>query len=228
MNDNFKSRYDTEGFLKSLAAEYVRETGEEFLRECETDAEGFDEKMLDSKMRAALELEKSKSNRNLTRRAATRGLIVASLILVVYMVSSLFEFSEDNFILVQEISDIAEEESIDTGEIMPAGNALRNFEFLAHSLPEGWQIIYTDFDGGATILHLESNTGNSVVVIAGAPIYDDPESGEFRKVYINEQPAFMRTESTHSILFFDMDGLQFVLSTGGEYQELKTLAESWI
>jgi hypothetical protein len=236
MDDNFKSIYDSEGYLKSLAVKYVSETGEEFLRGCETDAEGFDDKMLDTKMRAALELEKSRVSRGINRRAAMRGLIVASLILVVYMASRLLDFSE----FTQETTDMAEiaqnNESFgggfssaeDTAAAPMAPGGGGSIEFLAYSLPEGWQLIDIDYDGSVTIFRLESSTGGSVVVLAGEPIYDY-ETPEFVKVYINEHPAFMRVESRHSILFFDMHGYQLVISANSsDFNELIELAEAWL
>ncbi|MCL2457075.1 MAG: hypothetical protein FWD19_05970, partial [Defluviitaleaceae bacterium] len=113
-------------------------------------------------------------------------------------------------------------------EPAPVSNDFVAPEFIfLRILPDGWKIISTDFDGDLTIFHLESGAGNSVVVLAGEPIYDD-RGGEFRQVFINEHPAFMLLEDSHSILFFDVDGFQFVLSTNGAPAELFVLAERWL
>jgi hypothetical protein len=259
MNDNLKSIYDSEGFLKTLAAEYVRENGEKLLTECASDAEGFDDKMLDSKLRAALELEKSREGGLITRRTAMRGLIVASLILVVYVASTVFDFSTlmensvmedsggfvntenstDNLDIMAEAVDESSTEAPffssnmdDAEEVLPftkdaTTTARGGFEFLTHSLPVGWQIINTDYDGNAAIFYLESNTGISVTALVTDPIYES-DSYEFIKVFINGKPAFIRIESTHSILFFDLDGFQIILSTDSEHKELVALAGEWI
>ncbi|MDR0271732.1 MAG: hypothetical protein LBI27_00230 [Clostridiales bacterium] len=93
--------------------------------------------------------------------------------------------------------------------------------------PDGWQTTFIDYDGDIAIYHLQSSTGNRVAVLAGEPIYD-PDGGEFREIFINNTPAYMRVESTYSILFFERNGLQLILSTDYEYEDLITLAEFWI
>jgi hypothetical protein len=245
--------HPNEKLFKSLAADYADKKGEELLRELDETAEGFDEQLLNGKMQTALVREKTRESRGITRRAAARGLMVASLLLAVYVASSFLNFSEFAEFANEETSvapQIAMEEALETTETragMGAGmgapplndSVATESEFLApndsvaaefiflRQLPVGWSIIFTDYDGDLTIFHLESGAGNSVVVIAGEPIYDY-SGGEFRKVFINEHPAFMRVENSHSILFFDMDGFQFVLSTSGEPDELFALAENWL
>jgi len=106
---------------------------------------------------------------------------------------------------------------------------LRGREIVLASIfaPAGWEISYTDHDGDLLIFHLKSHTGSTVVVLAGAPIYD-PQYGAFHEIFINHQPAYMLVESTHSILFFDISGLQLILSTAYDHTDLIELAENWI
>jgi len=93
--------------------------------------------------------------------------------------------------------------------------------------PPGWQIVYTDFDGNMTIFHLEGAAQNRVIVMAATP----PEENDFSQffpVLINDTWAHMRIESTHSVLIYQLDGVQFTLTTAYDYQDLITLAHSWI
>ena len=107
--------------------------------------------------------------------------------------------------------------------------ALPRFGLAQISLtpPPGWQIVYTDFDGDMTIFHLEGAAQNRVVVLASLP----PEENDFSQffpVLINDTWAHMRIESTHSVLIYQLDGVQFTLTTAYDYQDLITLAHSWI
>lgn len=93
--------------------------------------------------------------------------------------------------------------------------------------PPGWRIAYTDFDGDITIFHLEGEGQNHVVVMAVTP----PESNDFSQffpVLINTTWAYMRIESTHSVLIYEMDGVQFTLTTAYDHEDLIVLAYSWL
>jgi len=285
MND-LNNLYETESFMKSLAAEYVREEGAELQRMCaelthtrteigpENEPDEFTIARMDAKMHAALLREKVFAKRR--KRIATWGAIAASLLVVVFTARIYFNSFEDEMNYSQSggiagVADMATESPSDMAmpetenivtqdsDFMAAPSAVapppsnaaggwaadggmaedeadeaeedvslsRTFAFVSLTAPAGWRIVYVDHDGDVDIFHLESNTGNTVVVLAGAPIYD-PEDGEFREIFINETPAYMLVESTHSILFFDMDGFQFVLSTAYDYEDLITLAGHWI
>ena len=93
--------------------------------------------------------------------------------------------------------------------------------------PPGWQIIYTDFDGDMVIFHLEGDAQNLVIVTAIIPPAENDFS-EFFPVLINETWAYMRIESTHSVLIYQLDGIQFTLTTAYDYNDLITLAHNWV
>ena len=93
--------------------------------------------------------------------------------------------------------------------------------------PPGWHIVYTDFDGDITIFHLEGAAQNRVVVIAASPP-EESDFSQFFPVLINDTWAYMRLESTHSVLIYQLDGVQFTLTTAYDYQDLIILAHSWV
>jgi len=135
---------------------------------------------------------------------------------------------EQYFALEAEPDAVAESEEELSG-VDGSAEVQRGRRFILASIfaPVGWQIVYVDYDGDMAIFHLENAIGNTVVVLAGAPIYD-PTGEAFHQIFINHQPAYMLVESTHSLLFFDMEGFQFVLTTAYDYTDLIELATNWI
>ncbi|MCL2285533.1 MAG: hypothetical protein FWC32_04120 [Firmicutes bacterium] len=109
----------------------------------------------------------------------------------------------------------------------PAVNQRRALAQISLPPPPGWQIIYTDFDGDMVIFHLEGNAQNLVIVTAIIPPAENDFS-EFFPVLINETWAYMRIESTHSVLIYQLDGIQFSLTTTYDYNDLITLAHNWV
>jgi len=93
--------------------------------------------------------------------------------------------------------------------------------------PPGWQILHIDFDGDMTIFHLEGEAQNLVVVTAATPPTENDFS-DFFPVLINDTWAHMRIESTHSVLIYQLDGVQFTLTTAYSYQYLIGLAQNWV
>jgi len=93
--------------------------------------------------------------------------------------------------------------------------------------PEGWQITFESIDETASVFHFQSDEGNIVYAVLGEPVYD-PTQAEFREVIIDQTTAYLLTEPTHSILFFDILGRQVVLSAGENYWDLIALAEFWV
>jgi hypothetical protein len=120
-------------------------------------------------------------------------------------------------------------ESVEYGEPAPTAPAPTAPLMAPISLtpPPGWRITETDYDGDIIIFHLEGEGQNRVVVMATAP----PENSDFSQffpVLINTTWAYMRIESTHSVLIYQQDGMQFTLTTAYDAQDLIALAYSWL
>jgi len=96
------------------------------------------------------------------------------------------------------------------------------------SAPDGWQIIFRDTDDDTAIYHMESPAGNMVNVVLSAEPIHHPQNDDFREIFIGITPAYLLTEETHSILFFNWNGIQMVLSTAQDFSELLELANFWI
>jgi hypothetical protein len=222
-----------EKYFKLLAAEYIDEQGAELFSEMNTlDVPDDAVKRMDAKIFAAINREKAASRR---RRFTAWGTLAASFIAAMLIAAStLLNAPRENapFDATNESIGIAtagapRDEMLDTAEETNNDREILGAFVLASlTAPDGWRISYVDFDGDVAIYHLESDGGNTVVVLAGEPIYE-PRGDEFRQIFINERPAFMRVESSHSILFFDLNGVQFVLSTAHHYEDLIELAEHW-
>jgi len=124
-------------------------------------------------------------------------------------------------------ADIAYETITEETEMYLQAAPVPNIAQISLSPPPGWQIIYTDFDGEMIIFHLQGAAQNLVVVTAALP----PEENDFLDffpVLINETIAFMRIESTHSVLIYEANGVQFTLTTAYDYYDLITLAHNWV
>lgn len=101
----------------------------------------------------------------------------------------------------------------------------REFRFGGlDELPEGWRLVGSSIAATSSIFHLESAAGDTVHAVLGEPVYE-PEQGNFREIKIGEAPAYLLAEATHSIVFFDFEGLQMVLTAGPDYSDLLELAE---
>jgi len=94
--------------------------------------------------------------------------------------------------------------------------------------PPGWQILYVDFDGDMAIFHLEGEAQNLVVVTAATLPPAENDFSDFLPVLINDTWAYMRIESTHSVLIYQLDGVQFTLTTVYSYHYLMELARNWV
>ena len=235
---------NTDKYFKALAAEYVRVKGAELQRELAEISQNEPDELIiahmDARINAAIIREKSAAkNRKLF---LTWGAMAASLFVVIFSAALYFNYFQNNMTRYEsEAGSVGEttasapapETSIaDAGEVGTSAIEMNiipppAFAFISLTAPEGWHIEYIDFDGDVAIYHLLSDMGNRVVVLAGEPIYSNEES-DFMEIFIHSKPAYMRVENTHSILFFDMQGYQLVLSTEYEYADLITLAEFWI
>ena len=126
-------------------------------------------------------------------------------------------------------TDFALAEEADGGLLAEAAPAMPpGIAQISLTPPPGWHIVYTDFDGDMTIFHLEGAAQNRVVVIATTPPPEANDFSQFFPVLINDTWAHMRIESTHSVLIYQLDGVQFTLTTAYDYQDLITLAHSWV
>jgi len=94
--------------------------------------------------------------------------------------------------------------------------------------PEGWNIVYIDHDGDLTIFHIEGHgTNMAVIVTAGSPL-DADAFEDFRRIEIAGTVAHLRTTQSHSILAYEQDGVQWILTTPYDYNDLIALAEYWL
>ncbi|MCL2399652.1 MAG: hypothetical protein FWC91_07925 [Defluviitaleaceae bacterium] len=212
-----KHMQNDENLLKSLALQYVNETGARY--HCERIALEQEElplDRLDEKIYAALSHERAIVKRR--KRLMVWMTTAASLLIIIFTASYLFN---------NVSNEIPEATQIPSPPMMAAEQSPLEIDFVSLSAPEGWQIIYTDHDGDVTIFHLESRFGGTVVVSAGLPIYDLTGSA-FWPVFIQDVPAYLLVESTHSILIYEQDGFQFVLTTPYDYRDLIMLAGYWL
>ncbi|MCL2577212.1 MAG: hypothetical protein FWE27_04080 [Defluviitaleaceae bacterium] len=284
--------HQSEQFFKSLAAEYVSEKGEEYLRECEeletsSEIDDFAILRMDAKFKVSLMRENRETKRS--KRFVAWGAVAASFVAVCFVAA--YWFTEHGFNLgdssrelmtqnaarpsvagavdiIEEADDMywgmsdaglwaeadtdsrimpapaaaagapvgneleitADEEPAPTEPLAQAEEFLSRFSALASlTAPEGWQILSlsSDVNSHNAILHLESASGSIVNVLAGEPVYD-PDHGEFREILIDQTPAYILVENTHSILFFNLHDFQMVLSTEHDYNELIELAKFWM
>jgi hypothetical protein len=239
----------SEKYFKSLAADYVRAKGAELERErtdIEEETEHYDFARLDTKVRIAINREKS----NRRKRFASWGAIAATFIFAVFATSLLrnYPFNRmdemDNITAADAGGEVTSIPSVESeagvsriedaylggiAEESTESDEMRSqlLALVSLTAPDGWQILYVDFDGDTAIYHLQSDYGNRVAVLANEP-KDNTEYDDFMEIFINGQPAYMRVESTYSVLFFDMDGVRLTLSTEFEYEDLIALAEFWI
>ena len=272
----------SEEFLKNLAKQYVKETGEMYKRE-NADISPAPTLRMDGKMWAARRRQKWKTHRHIIMSVAASIVVlvvvgIAFLPEILQENASMFtnesiandaainygtaaggtdgalsapaapsapsateaapppaaDIADDSMVWRQATSDEYAAQDGTQSWDLAAGQAAEpatppRFGLAQISLPPppGWQIIYTDFDGDMAIFHLEGAAQNRVVVLAAAP----PEENDFSQffpVLINDTWAYMRIESTHSVLIYQLDGVQFTLTTAYDYHDLIMLTQHWI
>lgn len=91
--------------------------------------------------------------------------------------------------------------------------------------PTGWQTVYANIESEIVVYHFENTTGDLVSVTI-AP-WDNLDLAGFTPVQINETAAYLRVESSYSVLVYRQGGRQFTLTTTGDYGELINLAQYW-
>ena len=105
----------------------------------------------------------------------------------------------------------------------PSGFVPRVSAEISLTPPADWQQVYANFDFDTAIFIFENRLQSSVHVTVEMLFEDDNFPG-LTPVQINDIIAFMKTESTYSMLIYIHEYLRFTLTTQQDSRYLTTLA----
>jgi len=132
--------------------------------------------------------------------------------------------------VAEEADDIAwsfGEYDADTESLHPISPSARQQRIMDLAPPQGWQITHTGFYDYETIIHLISEEQNLVIVTI-TPAFEENYFTDLMPIQINHVPAFYQSESEPFVLIYELDGMQFTLTTTYDYNDLLVLAYYWI
>jgi hypothetical protein len=98
-------------------------------------------------------------------------------------------------------------------------------------VPLGWQVTHSYYDCCVANFYIESPTGSIIILRAADPVAADSINGEYAdtaEIAVSQQATYFATRNGQSFLYFTKHGLDFVISTEHDYQDLFTLAEFFL
>lgn len=129
---------------------------------------------------------------------------------------------------MREAESTEEEPPIETtgvAPMLPSPGVLDDAAVVILLPPTGWRTVYSSIEGDMSVYHFENAAGN--FVSATIVPQEDLDFTGFTPVQINEATAYLRVESSYSVLVYRQGDKQFTLTTTNNYEELIRLAQYW-
>jgi hypothetical protein len=220
---------DNEKRLKQAASLYVKQMGDQLLRE---------QDKVQHDMDVDLRVWRWRMNRRVRIKRAKIAAFVAApmaagLLLVILVMGwpSADPYPADTAGMAavpMEAPQSAETAAAEAPPLVPPihyAPPRPEIALLSAKLPQGYTLAFTDYDHGKTIYHINSDLANELVLTAEYAAQPLAADG-FTRTTINEMEAYVLVRRSYSVLLLYSDGVQYTLTGRFDANDLVEVASA--